>query len=150
MDENVLSYIATAAGLAVVAVLSVRGTADASTVIITSTTMHARKRGVLVASYITSSFSTTIFLLGFIVSCIVITGLEREMTLARGVSNFVACFVYGLASHFSGDAMGVVCRTSFPVLAVERRFFLLFFLTVTVVEIILVFSFVISMLVRQI
>lgn len=133
-------------GLGIMAALSIHGTAEAATLVITSATMYVRKRNVLIASYITSSFSTTIFLFCFIICCSVINQISSEMTLEKGLGNLSRCVLYGFPSYFAGRAMGKICKASFPILAIEKRFFLVFFMMATIVEVMLVFSFVMSLI----
>jgi len=102
--------------------------------------------GVITYSYIAMIIISTIFFYAFILSMIIINGLSSNYSLIKSIKHLGTGLFFGIVSLIAGKSMGRISEHSFVSITKKKDFFVCYLISLASVEVILVISFLCSLL----
>ncbi|TBT98444.1 hypothetical protein CWI38_0089p0020 [Hamiltosporidium tvaerminnensis] len=112
----------------------------------TSSILYCQRRSIITQSYVALIMASTVFMYAFILAIAIMSAMTKEYTIEIAFQHFGASLIYGLTGLFIGNSMGKISKTSFKVLNQMPSFFFSFVLLIATVEVVLVFSFIFSLI----
>ncbi|EPR77696.1 V-type ATP synthase subunit K [Spraguea lophii 42_110] len=141
------SFLIASIGLIFLLTLSAYGSSAGLCITAASTTFYAQKRSLITKAYVASLFSSTIFILGFIISMLIMFKISDNMKLEHSFKYLVSGTIYGFSGYFVGNAMGEVSKLAFEALSKDEGFFTSFLIQLTSLELLVIFAFALAVII---
>lgn len=145
LDFDEHKYLITSLGAVVLMALSSYASCSA----ITQSSVHAiplaNKKSVITNSYIAVIMGSTIFVYALILCTLIINKISTTMTVNESMCHFGAGVMFGSSAYFSGIAFGEVCKKCYLTLEKREGFYIIFICTLSAVELVTLFGFLISL-----
>ncbi|WUR04774.1 V-type proton ATPase subunit C (VMA11) [Vairimorpha necatrix] len=141
-----IPYLIISLGLIFLISLTSYGSCYGMTLAATSSSLYAHKKQVMTYSYIATIMSSSIFFQAFILVMIILSRMEGDYTMNMSLAHTLACLILGGTGYAVGILMGNISKEGFKKLYKETKFNISFVLLYATSEVILLFSFMASLI----
>lgn len=146
MANEVYPFLLTMLGIGSLISFSSAGAAEATALVGVAASTLCKNRSARISSYISSSLGASNFLFTLIIVFLILSKLDMAHTISKGIDHLVVGLVFGMTSYISGKLLGLVGKRLLPVLAKQKKFMILYFVTLTICEFIAFIGFIMATL----
>lgn len=139
-------YLVGSLGITLILGLSAYGSCKGMSVCGATAALNAGVPIIITYSYVSMIIISTVFFYAFILAIIIINRFDSSYGFEESLRNFASCLLFGCVALSSGSAMGKVVQEGFRRLAKNPEFFVTYLVSLASIEVVLILSFLCTLL----